>query len=128
MKWTAEHYDGFSSRLLRYTLNGVDGLAELEAKWFQPGRHRSDCAVKAAIELDDAPIRGILPLLRSMNPSYECGWDDLCQDSLTIEIDDEVINRSVRGGGILGERHPELRPFLKLFKWFEAHVLSQINH
>jgi hypothetical protein len=46
---------------------------------------------------------------------------------LTVEIDGEVIERKVRGGGVLVDKHPELRPFMNLFKWFESQTLSHIE-
>jgi hypothetical protein len=128
VKWTAEHWDGFTTRLFCFTLNGVDEIAELDAKWFRPDRHRSKCVAKTIVEIDDAPIRKILPILRGMDALYDCHWDDVGSKILTIEIDGEVIKRKVRGGGLLVDKHPELRPFMKLFEWLESQVLSHIKN
>ena len=128
MKWTAEHWDGFTERLFCFTLQGVDGIAELDAKWFRPDRHRSKCVSRTIVEIDDGPIQAILPNLRGMDALYDCHWDDVRTDILTVEIDGEVIERKVRGGGGLVKKHPELRPFMKLFEWFESQVLSHIKN
>ena len=124
MKWTAEHFDGLTERLLSYRLCCDDGAAELTARWFWP---RPGCReFRSRFALDDSTVRQALADLRSLDTCYEASWEDQCRQRLIIELDAEVIDRRVSGGGVLVAEQPELRPFLVLFQWVEKEVLAQL--
>jgi hypothetical protein len=124
VKWSAEHYDGFSSRLLGYTLQCESGVAELEANWFRP--EPSTRSFRKQFLLDDTPLMRALPALLSMQERYEAKWDGVDIKLLAVESNGSVIRRHVYGGGVLVDKQPELQAFLDLFVWLEGLVVAQL--
>jgi len=124
VKWSAQHFDGFTERLLGYTLQCESGVADLEANWFRP--EPSTCSFRKQFMLDDSPLMRALPALLSMQERYDAPWDDVDTKLLVVESSGTMIRRHVYGGGVLVNEHPELREFLDLFAWLEDRVVAQL--
>ncbi len=124
MRWAARHFDGFTSRLLGYTLRVEDGIAELEAAWFLP--EPSTRGFRARFAIDEGPVVQIVPALGAMREQYNAPCTDLDNKMLEVEVDGQCIRREVYGGYALVGLHPELRPFLEFFKWLEGQVVARL--
>jgi hypothetical protein len=124
MRWTARHFDGFTRRLLGYSLHVVDGVAELEASWFLP--QPSTRGFRARFPIDERLVVQCVPALRAMAERYAADWTDMDDKVLEVEVGGECIRRQVYGGSDLVEAHPELRPFLDLFEWLEGQVVARL--
>lgn len=126
MRFTAQHSDGFTERLLRYTVSYCEGVAELEASWFRP-EPRTKC-YRATFPLDIEPLVRSLPALRLMAPDYEATWEDLDLKVLDIESPQEALRVRVYGGGVLQAAHPELQPWFEVWRWLEEQVVLHLPH
>jgi hypothetical protein len=124
VRWTAEHFDGFTERLLRYTLRFESGVAELEASWFHP--EPSTRGFRKQFAFDDAPLVRALPALQLMRERYESSWEDMDTKALVVESGGSVIRYHVNGGDMLVRDQPELRAFLDLFEWLEGQVVAHL--
>ena len=120
MQFTAWHSDGFTERLLSYSLSCSGGVAELDAFWFRPEPPTKGHRV--CFNLDPEPLVRALPDLRAMGPEYEASWDDLDHKVLEVVSAGETLRWKVYGGGVLLPDHPELRPWFKVWRWLEGQV------
>lgn len=126
MKWTAQHSDGFTHRLLSWTLHVADGQAMLDARWSKP-----EPATQGFLKeflIDEEPLERALPAIRQMNERYEATFDDVNTQRLVIELPGGTIRRDVYGGCALLDKQPKLRPFLEFFAWLEKQVLVHLPH
>ncbi len=124
MRWTAQHTDGFTSRLLRYIIRVEDGMAELEASWFLP--KPSTSGFRARFAIDDGPVERVVPALRAMDEGYESSRTHLDHKVLEVDVGGERIRRQVYGGAELVATRPELRSFLDFFDWLEGQVVARL--
>ena len=124
MRWTAYYSDGFTRRLLSYSVTCKNGMAEVEASWFLPMPSTKGFLTRFALS-DDRVLQAV-PSLRLMDEKYETTWEDLDTKVLVVEVGGEIIRRSVYGGGILIDEKPELQAFLDLFDWLEEEVVKHL--
>jgi len=128
VRWMAQHFDGFTSRMLFYNLRVEDGVAELEASWSLPRPPTS--GFRARFAIDEAPVVQILPALRAMGERYELPCTDLDHKVLEVEVSGECIRRHVYGFGRLfrglGGERSELQQYLGLFEWLERQVVARL--
>ena len=124
MQFTARHTDGFTARVLAYTVSYSEGVAELEASWFRPEPPTEGHRVRFA--LDSEPLVRLLPALRVMGLKYEASWEDCDHKYLVVELAGETLRWTVYGGQVLKPKHPKLHPWFELWEWLEGQVAPHL--
>jgi hypothetical protein len=123
MKWTARYLDCYGSRVLFYTLDVENGLADLTASRCNPRPAFRD--FRTTFRIDEGPLARLIPDLRAMDPRSESRVTCGSAQSLRVEADGETLQRYVSGGGS-HEARPVPRSFFDFFTWLEPQVLDQL--
>lgn len=130
MRIKASYADGFTSQLLRWTLDVEDGNASLHADWFQ-----NPAPVRATFRLDDGPIRAALPQLSRAARTLEADAADrgVCEDAghRALTVEDGATSVQIRDGhnataGTAAGGHPELQAFREVWRLLEKAVTPHL--
>jgi len=130
MRINTSYADGFTSRLLRWTLDVDRGNASLHADWFQ-----NPSPVRTAFRLDDGPVRAALPRLALAARSLEAAaaGRGVCDDAglRTLTVEDGETSVRIRDDhnatvGAAVKRHPELKAFREVWRLLEKAVAPHL--
>jgi hypothetical protein len=123
----AQHWDGFSSELLRWSLDVRDGVGRVEAEWFeycaleQKGRRAATFAFS---------LEWVVPLFDSfaaLVADYDYPITDSQTERLTVQVDDRQKTCQVYAGDIVLREHPEVDAFYCLWHPIEQAVLRALD-
>jgi hypothetical protein len=123
----AQHWDGFSSELLQWSLDVRDGLARAEAEWFEYGApgHKGRRTATFAF-----PLEWIVPLFDSF-AALEADYDHPITDSqtqrLTVQVDERQQTCRVYAEDMVLTEHPEVEAFYRLWNPVERAVLRALD-
>lgn len=127
MRIDAEHWDGYTCRLLYWKLEFDRGAALLEADWSGRLRFtRNRPLFRALFEIDEVAFRSKLHLLDGMAEEYTANCTDLVHRRLSVQDGDHTIRRHVYGAGLLRRKYSEINHFLTFWKLLEAPVMAQL--
>ena len=121
MRIEASYHDGFTERLLSWSLEVNSGKAYLEASWF-----RGRGPLRARFRVEEAPLRAALPLLSGLEEEYRAPWEDLEERALVITGAGRAIRRLVYGAGAILQEHPEVERFLRVWGLLDDAVRAHL--
>ncbi len=123
----AQHWDGFSSELLQWSLDVREGVGRVEAEWFDygaPGHKRQRAATFAH------PLEWIVPLFdgfAALEADYEYPITDSQTERLTVQVDGRQKTCQVYAGDAVLADHPEVEAFYRLWNAIEQAVLRALD-
>lgn len=120
MKLIAEHFDGYTTGMLRWTLTAEHGIATVAARWIERTARRRRAF---RFPFTDARIAEVADLIRGLKPLYDGMVDDLPVYSLYVSTDSEQLQiRVYESFEWSDELAAEIERFYRAWKPIDAEV------
>lgn len=125
MRIKAQHRDGFTEHLLKWTLEtDVDSeVAHVSSRWFAPNGNGT---AEFNIPFDGSILRTNIAAMDALQESYSLPMTDCGMLILEIERDGKVRTWDLYGCEGLLEDHPELEPFFEFWRPLSNAIESKL--
>ncbi len=123
----ARHADGFSSELLRWSLDVREEMGRVEAVWFGHGAPGHRRARTATFPFATEWVIPRFDEFAAPESDYESLITDSQTEDLTVKVDDRQKQCRVYAGDMVLQNHPEIGAFYQIWNPIKQAVLRALD-